>query len=392
LFSLASRRRESVARAHLQHREGKARVNRRTKELVKGLRRGEVAVIRHADLDSVAARALAVCRPAFVVNALDSMSGRYPNTGPMILLEAGIPVLDCVGEEAFSQLEEGEPLRLDGDTLYRRGAAFATGRRLTPEGVQELLRAGRRNVVHELRGFAENTLRHLSDEAQDLLETSAVPEVATPISGRHVVVVVRGEGYKEDLLRVLSYIQGQRPVLIAVDGGADALLEMGLKPHLILGDMDSVSDRALNCGAELVVHAYRDGRAPGLERLRGLKKEPLLFPVPGTSEDAAMLLAYERGAEMIVAVGTHFSLVDFLDKGRAGMSSTFLVRLKVGSILVDAKGVSRLYRPGVRGKEILSLMIAGAVPLVAVLMLSPRLSSWVQIVYLRLKLLFWHLQ
>ena len=204
------------------------------------------------------------------------------------------------------------------------------------------------------------------------------------IAGRHVVIVVRGESYHDDLLRVLPYIQEQRPVLIAVDGSADALLEMGLRPDLIFGDMDSVSDRALSCGAELVVHAYADGRAPGLARVKALGRDAVVFPVPGTSEDAAMLLAFERGADMIVAVGTHSSLVDFLDKGRAGMASTFLVRLKVGSILVDAKGVSRLYRPGVKGKHIAALLLGGAVPLTAIFMLSPKLSIWLQLVALRL--------
>ncbi|MBW3623502.1 MAG: hypothetical protein KY468_08840 [Armatimonadetes bacterium] len=366
-------------------------MNRRTKDLVKTLRRGEVAVIRHNDLDSVAARALVACRPAFVVNAGDSITGRYPNSGPSLLLEAGIPILDRIGEEAFEAIREGDSLRLDGDTLYRKGEALAQGRRLMQEIVKEQLESGRRNVVHELRGFAENTLRHLSEEAEGLLEPAAVPDVRTPIAGRHVVIVVRGEGFENDLTRVLSYIQEQRPVLIGVDGGADALLEIGLRPDLILGDMDSVSDRALRCGAELIVHAYRDGRAPGLERVKSLGRDAHLFPVPGTSEDAAMLLAYERGAEMIVAVGTHFSLVDFLDKGRAGMSSTFLVRLKVGSILVDAKGVSRLYRPRVRGKEIVSLMLAGAVPLLAIFILSPSLNNWTKILFLRLKLFFWNL-
>lgn len=392
MFSLASRRKETPYRAEGYSREGAARVNRRTKDLVKSLKRGEVAVIRHPDLDSVAARALIARRPALVVNAGDSITGRYPNRGPSLLLEAGIPVLDCVEEGAFDRLKDGDSLRLEGDLLFRNGEEFAQGRRLTPEKVNELLQSGHQNVVHELRGFAENTLRHLNDEAQDLLEPTAVPAVRMPMVGRHVVIVVRGEGYESDLLRVLSYIQEQRPVLVGVDGGADALLEMGLKPDLILGDMDSVSDRALLCGAELVVHAYRDGRAPGLERVKSLGKEALSFPVPGTSEDAAMLLAYERGAEMIVAVGTHFSLVDFLDKGRAGMSSTFLVRLKVGSILVDAKGVSRLYRPRVKAKEIVALMVAGAVPLVAVLMLSPSLRIWLQILYQRLKFFFWNLQ
>ncbi len=155
---------------------------------------------------------------------------------------------------------------------------------------------------------------------------------------------MRGYHYKEDLQTLRHYIREYRPVLIGVDGGADALIEAGHQPDLIVGDMDSVSDDALRCGAEIVVHAYRDGRAPGLERVRALGVEPVVFPATGTSEDVAMLLADDKGASLIVAVGTHVTLVEFLDKGRSGMASTFLTRLRVGGKLVDAKGVSRLYR------------------------------------------------
>jgi uncharacterized membrane-anchored protein len=382
VFSIAPRRRPPALATDSSPREGRARLGRRTKELVKRLQRGEAAVIRHADLDSVAARALVACRPSFVVNAANSISGRYPNSGPSILAEAGIPLLDGLSEEAFEQLHDGDLLRLDGDRLFRNGEAFAAARRMTHEILSDCLDAGKRNVVYELRGFAENTLRHLSEEAPDLLEPTVVPEVQTKIAGRHIVIVVRGEGYRDDLMGILPYIQEERPALVAVDGSADALLELGLKPDIIFGDMDSVSDRALRCGAEIVVHAYTDGRAPGLERIHSLNQEALVFPVPGTSEDAAMLLAYERGAQMIVAVGTHFSLVDFLDKDRAGMASTFLVRLKVGSILVDAKGVSRLYRPRTRGKDVAALLIAAAVPIIMIFLLSPKLNSWLQLLRL----------
>jgi uncharacterized membrane-anchored protein len=355
---------------------------------VKILKRGEVAVIRHADLDSVAARSLASCHPAFVVNAFDAISGRYPNSGPSILLEAGIPLLDCVGDEAFERIADGDSLRLVNDRLLRNGEELTSGRRMTPDVLSKLLEAGRRNVVHELKGFAENTLRHLSEEASALLEPTSVPDVRTSIENRHVVVLVRGEGYRNDLLQILPYVKERKPVLLAVDGSADALLELGLKPDIIFGDMDSVSDRALRCGAELIVHAYANGAAPGLQRIQELGKDALVFPVPGTSEDAAMLLAYEHGAKMIVAVGTHFSLVDFLDKGRAGMASTFLVRLKVGSMLVDAKGVSRLYRPSARLPEVIALVASALVPIAIVFALSPKLNGWLQL--LRLYFSFWH--
>jgi uncharacterized membrane-anchored protein len=172
-----------------------------------------------------------------------------------------------------------------------------------------------------------------------------VPEIRTPVQGRHCLVVVRGYGHQADLAALRPYIAQVRPVLIGVDGGADALVDAGHRPDLIVGDMDSVSDATLRSGAELVVHAYPDGRSPGLGRLRRLNLPAVVFPAAATSEDIAMLLADGHGAELIVAVGGHATLGEFLDKGRGGMASTFLTRLKIGGRLVDAKGVSRLYRP-----------------------------------------------
>ena len=104
--------------------------------------------------------------------------------------------------------------------------------------------------------------------------------------------------------------------------------QIGISYHVvnIVGDMDSVSDKALACGAEVVVHAYRDGRAPGLGRVQDLGVDHKVFAATGTSEDIAMLMVDEAGAELIMAVGTHATLLEFLDKGRAGMSSTFLTR------------------------------------------------------------------
>jgi uncharacterized membrane-anchored protein len=199
-----------------------------------------------------------------------------------------------------------------------------------------------------------------------------VPDVGVPLAGRHVLIVVRGIDYKEDLalLRQSGYLNEMRPVLIGVDGGADALMEIGERPDLIIGDFDSVSEATLRCGAELIVHGYTDGRAPGAKRLDDLLLPYTVFSAPGTSEDVAMLLAYEQGAELIVAVGTHNSMVEFLDKGRAGMASTFLVRMKVGSALVDAKGVSRLYQQTVRRRDLLMMVGAAVATLVVVVLLS----------------------
>ncbi|GAA1151780.1 putative cytokinetic ring protein SteA [Kribbella jejuensis] len=338
---------------------GVVRLDRRTKNLTKRLRPGEIAVIDHVDLDRVSAEALVDCKVAAVVNVADSISGRYPNLGPEILVEAGIPLVDGVGREVFSILHEGERVRLDEGTLYRGHEAVAKGLAQNSKSVAELMEDARSGLSTQLEAFTANTLEYLRREKDLLLDGVGVPEIHTPMEGRHVLIVVRGYDYRDDLVALKPYIREYRPVLIGVDGGADALVENGYVPDLIVGDMDSVKDETLKCGAEVVVHAYRDGRAPGSERLERLGVDSIEFPATGTSEDVAMLLADSKGASLIVAVGTHNSLVEFLDKGRSGMASTFITRLRVGAKLVDAKGVGRLYRSRVSTFQVVALIVAG---------------------------------
>jgi uncharacterized membrane-anchored protein len=338
---------------------GVVRLDRRTKNLTKRLKPGEIAVIDHVDLDRVSAEALVDCRAAAVVNVSDSISGRYPNLGPEILVEAGIPLVDGVGREVFSILHEGERVRLHEGSLYRGEEVVAKGIAQDSNTVAELMDDARAGLSTQLEAFTANTLEYLRRERDLLLDGVGVPKIHTPMDGKHVLIVVRGYDYREDLVALRPYIREYRPVLIGVDGGADALVENGYVPDLIVGDMDSVKDDTLKSGAEVVVHAYRDGRAPGSERLERLGVESIEFPATGTSEDVAMLLADSKGASLIVAVGTHNSLVEFLDKGRSGMASTFITRLRVGAKLVDAKGVGRLYRSRVSTFQAVALIVAG---------------------------------
>lgn len=338
---------------------GVVRLDRRTKNLTKRLKPGEIAVIDHVDLDRVSAEALVDCKVAAVVNVADSISGRYPNLGPEILVEAGIPLVDGIGREVFSTLHEGERVRLHDGVLYRGDDVLAKGASQDSETVAESMDDARAGLSTQLEAFTANTLEYLRRERDLLLDGVGVPEIHTPMDGRHVLIVVRGYDYRDDLVALRPYIREYRPVLIGVDGGADALVENGYAPDLIIGDMDSVTDDTLKSGAEVVVHAYRDGRAPGSDRLERLGVQSIEFPATGTSEDVAMLLADSKGASLIVAVGTHNSLVEFLDKGRSGMASTFITRLRVGAKLVDAKGVSRLYRSRVSTFQIIALITAG---------------------------------
>lgn len=351
---------------------GPARVDRRTKDLVKRLAPGEVAVIDHADIDRVAAETLVESGVVAVVNAAASVTGRYPNLGPLLIVNAGIALIDDVGPAVMADIADGAMVTIDGDKVLVGGTTVATGDRQDVESIEASLDVARQRVNRELEKFAENTLEYLRKEKHLLVDDLDLPDVPIDFRDRHVLVVVRGHDYKDDLLllRRSGYLQEMRPLLVGVDGGADALLEMGRRPDLIIGDMDSVSERALRCGAVLVVHAYRDGRAPGAERLDELGVPYHLLVATGTSEDVAMLLAEDKGAELIVAVGTHSSMVDFLDKGRAGMASTFLVRMKVGPILVDAKGVSRLYQHRVRKRDLTLLVLAAFIALVVIVLVS----------------------
>jgi len=345
---------------------GPARVDRRTKDLTKRLRPGDIAVIDHEDLDRVSAEALVACKPAAVVNASTSISGRYPNLGPEILVAAGIPLLDHAGPGVM-ELKDGTELNLEDGAVRTEETTVATATVLDNDAVQEAMTLARAGLSDQLEAFAQNTMDYLRKERELLFDGVGVPDIRTDLDGRHALIVVRGYHYKDDLQTLRHYIREYKPILIGVDGGADALIEARHRPDLIVGDMDSVSDDALRCGAEIVVHAYRDGRAPGLERVRSLGVEPVVFPATGTSEDVAMLLADDKGASLIVAVGTHVTLVEFLDKGRSGMASTFLTRLRVGGKLVDAKGVSRLYRARISGLSLVVMLTVGLLALGAAL-------------------------
>ncbi|MGH3073577.1 MAG: putative cytokinetic ring protein SteA, partial [Gaiellales bacterium] len=287
---------------------GVARLDGKTKKLTKRLEPGDIAIIDHVDLDRVSAEALAACGVAAVINVARSISGRYPNLGPQILVEAGVPLIDDVGPDVFTKVHEGDLVRVDGEALLAADHVVAKGIRQTEETVEEAMIEARAELPAQLEAFAANTMEFLKRERDLLLDGVGVPDVTTDLDGRHVLIVVRGYHYREDIATLRPYIREYRPVLIGVDGGADALIEAGYRPDMIVGDMDSVSDEALTSGAELVVHAFPDGRAPGRERLDKLGLKYKLVPAPATSEDVAMLIASEKGAELIVTVGSHFNL------------------------------------------------------------------------------------
>jgi uncharacterized membrane-anchored protein len=365
--------------------QGTARLDKRTKDLVKRLGPNDIAIIDHEDMDRVSAEILLETGVEVVINAARSISGVYPNVGPLLLVRGGVHLIDDVGAEVFDRIHEGDEIEVEGGEVLLGGHVVATGPRLSTAVVEAAMESAKSGLGEQLDLFARNTLDYLDRERTLLTEGIGLPPVRTAMPGRQVLVVVRGYDYKADLGALRSYIRDVRPVLIGVDGGADAIIEAGFKPTIIIGDMDSVSDGALRSGAELLVHAYADGRCPAMERLEKLGLTATPWAINATSEDLALLLPYESGADLIVAVGTHANLVEFLDKGRKGMASTFLVRLKVGPKLVDAKGVSKLYRSSVRPLDLMLLAGAGLVTVSVAIMISSAGRTLVLLVLLRLR-------
>jgi uncharacterized membrane-anchored protein len=366
---------------------GTAKLGKRTKQLVKRLAPGDIAVIDHPELDRVSGEDLVRCGVAAVINCSASISTAYPNMGPVLLAEARIPLIDCLDVDLFAILDDGGPVELRGADISHHGRTVATGLLLAPQDIAARRETLKADIGVALEAFARNTVEHMLDERELLSGKLELPPLDTDFRDRPVLVVVRGVGYQRDLRALRPYLRDVRPVLVGVDGGADALLEAGFKPHMIVGDMDSATEGALRCGAELVVHAYPDGRAPGRRRLEALGLAHKTVPAPGTSQDVAMLVAAERGAELIVSVGSQFNLIEFLDKSRRGMSSTFLTRLRIGEILVDAKGVSRLYRPRPGLMPVFALLGVGVVALAIVVLSTPGLSEVVDLLVLKLELL-----
>jgi uncharacterized membrane-anchored protein len=364
---------------------GTAKLDKRTKDLVRRLDARDIAIIHHADLDRVSAEELVASGVRVVVNCAESQTGRFPNPGPLTLVRGGVKLVDAPGAELFDQVSDGDRLTVRGGSVFRNGTCLASGRVLQAVELDNALVAQKARVTEALEAFAENTMRYLRDEGRLLSEGVDFPTLTTRMRDRHALVVARGPGMKRDLRMVVPYIRDFKPVLVAVDGGADALLEAGLKPDVIVGDMDSVSDRALESGAEILVHAYRDGIAPGAARCDKLGVRYQVVSMPGISEDIALLLAYEKGAELIVAVGTHFNLIEFLERDRAGMSSTFVTRLKVGEILVDAKGVSRLFSRRVGLWPFVLFAVAGLMAVVVAILVSPTLRHLIELIGIRLR-------
>lgn len=355
---------------------GTARLDRRTRQLARRLFPGDIAVIDHVDIDRTAAVALAEAGVVAVVNAAPSISGRYPNLGPQALVDAGIALVDNVGADAFTGISDGDLLRIVDDTVYSGDTAVASGVRQDAASVAAALDSAKDGLASQLEAFGANALEHLRRERRLLLDGTGVPLVDTQLCGRQIVVVTRAFDYETDLAALKPFIKETTPVLIGVDAGTDVLLKAGYRPDLVVTTGDDVSDAALQTGAEVVRVIAPGDRQPSTDRLERLGIEPVDFAATGTAEDAALLLAHTAGAELIVLVGSHSSLVEFLDRGRSSMASAFLTRAAVGPRLVDAKAVAAMYRNRLRSWWVALVLLVAVVLVAAAVATTPVGQQW----------------
>lgn len=327
--------------------KGRIIAGRRTKTLLPFLKQGMIALLQHSNLDVTTAETIARAGVSAVINAGKFITGDFPAGGANVLLQAGIPMYE-ISPQQYDRFDDGQEVCITGPMIHTDDFLIPC-RKLDEDGLREAYVRSLNDYPDLCYQFVTNSLIFADMDKEWLFEPGKPLRLRTSLQGKEVLAVIRGPHHEDDLEALEPYIAASRPILIGVDGGADALLHCGYTPNIIIGDMDSVSDRALCCGAEIVVHAYTDGRAPGLQKtaLYGLSAQ--VWKCRGTSEDAALLLAYEQGADKIVAVGTHTGILDFLGKGRKGMGSSLLVRMMLGDKLIDAKGYSRLTRSIIAG-------------------------------------------
>ena len=350
---------------------GIARVDRSTAKLLRRVGPGDVVVLDELDLDRITADQLVQAGVTAVVNASASISGRYPNLGPEVLVANGIVLIDEAGPDALKKIKDGAKVRLHDGTVYTGERVLAEGTEQTEADVSDRMIEAKSGLIDHLEAFSGNTIEFIRTESPLLIDGVGVPDVDVAMAGRHVVVVAEGPDHVADLKALRPFVKEYSPILIGVGAGADTLADAGYRPDLIVGDPDDVSSRTLKSGAEVVLPADSDGHAKGLERIQDLGIGAMTFPATGTASDLALLLADHHGASLIVTVGCSASLDEFFDAGkRASTPSTFMTRLKVGPKLVDAKAMATLYRSRVSGAAVALLVLAALVAVIVALVVT----------------------
>jgi uncharacterized membrane-anchored protein len=350
---------------------GIARVDRDIDRLLRRVGPGDVVVIDALDLDRITADALVEAQVAAVVNASPSISGRYPNLGPEVLVANGVTLIDETGPEIFKKVKDGARIRLHNGGVYTGDRRLALGHERTDLEIHDLMIEAKTGLVAHLEAFAGNTIEFIRSESPLLIDGMGIPDIDVDVSRRHVVVVAEGPAAAEDLKALKPFIKEYQPVLVGVGIGADILRKAGYRPALIVGDPDVMSVEVLRSGAQVVLPADADGHAKGLERIQDLGVGAMTFPAAGSAADLALLLCDHHGASLIVTAGHTANIEEFFDRTRQHSNpSMFLTRLKVGEKLVDAKAVATLYRSRISGGAIALLVLAMLVAVIVALWVS----------------------
>ncbi|TDH20223.1 thiamine pyrophosphokinase [Mycobacteroides franklinii] len=372
---------------------GTVRTDRDINRLLQRLNPGDIAVIDILDLDRITADALVDARVSAVVNVSPSISGRYPNLGPEVLVANGITLIDSIGPDVFKKVKDGSTVRVHNGGIYNGDRRLIAGTPRTDADVHDLMTEAKTGLVAHLEAFSGNTIEFIRSESPLLIDGIGIPDVDIDLRNRHVVVVSDGVGAAHDLKNLKPFIKEYQPVLIGVGTGADILRKAGYRPLIVVGDPLLMSNDVLKSGAQVVLPADADGHAAGLERIQDLGVGAVTFPAAGSAADLALLLADHHGASLIVTVGHSASIEEFFDRERQQSNpSTFLTRLKVGAKLVDSKAVATLYRNRFSGGAIALLILAVLVAVITMLWVTSagdsaaewllaywnRLTIWVQ--------------
>lgn len=321
---------------------GVARLPRRNESLPRRMSHRDIVFVGLESLSSEDARAIVDADVAHVV-AVRGEAARAPRAAYRVLAAAGVPVLDDIPAESIARLEDGNKVRIDGASLYLGERELATGTVATASTLLDRNASAETAMVDSALGHYADSVEFLQVENSLLLDGEGVPELDVKMKDRHVLVVTGGANSAAELDDLKPFIREYRPVVIAVDEGANLCQKARLRPDIVVGNAEIMTDEVLRAAGEIVLPADRDGRCAHIQRVTDLEVGAVTFPAMAPARDLAVLLAHHGGAAMIVTTGESQALADkYAAQGMAPSSS--VVNMLVGDKLVGAAACASLYR------------------------------------------------
>lgn len=326
------------------------------------------------DIDQRSAESLAHCNPRAVVNAQASISGRYPTGGPLVLADAGIAIIDNAGSEVMTW-RDGTDVTIEGGLITPLDGEAVQGTHLTREAIETAMESAADGMHVQLASFTANAMDVVAHDAGVLLDGKDIPQTGVSLDGKHVVVVAPGYHHVEQLAAIKRYVRERKPVFIAVGEAADVVASSSRPPTIILGNVESVSEKVLGSAKAIVVHDP-SAKEAGLNRVESLGLDHEASKATIASADLAVLMAAAGGASVIVTVGMDTRLLDFLEQGRSDMAGTFLARLQAGPAVVDASTLALVYRHRFSWLSLLALVLSGVAALAVAISATPGGPQW----------------